>query len=57
MPNNKFCPKTELLLVDESNKKVKVSYASNCCPFKLPLISPRPPYYCNPQYKKNCPLI
>lgn len=46
-----------LLLVNQSTRKVEVLYNSNFCPFKLPEIGLRPPYYCNPRYGLYCPII
>ncbi|WP_199880513.1 hypothetical protein [Bacillus massiliglaciei] len=45
------------LLINESDEKVEVQYADNAQPFKLPLIGPRPPYYCHPRYVQEFPII
>lgn len=57
MKKHRYRPVVDLLLVNSSNKKVEVLYDSNPSPFKLPLIGPRPPYYCNPRYEKYYPII
>ncbi|MEK4523633.1 hypothetical protein NSQ95_01370 [Psychrobacillus sp. FSL W7-1457] len=47
----------EKLLINHSDKKVNVQYASNAKPFELPEIGARPPYYCHPNYEAYYPLI
>lgn len=51
------CPGVNKLLINYSNEKVKVQYASNKVPFLLPAISFRPPYYVNPRCEWNYPII
>ncbi|MFD2446636.1 hypothetical protein ACFSO7_22100 [Bacillus sp. CGMCC 1.16607] len=57
MQSHSFNPKVELLLVNHSDKKVEMFYNSNSNPLKVPLIGPRPPYYCNPRYEQYYPII
>ncbi|MDQ0219739.1 hypothetical protein ELQ35_20475 [Peribacillus cavernae] len=51
----KYNPEVKLLLKNYSDKKEEMVYMNHCWP--MPKIGPRPPYYCNPQYVKNYPLI
>lgn len=56
--NNQMMPSQEkLLLLNESEQKVPVTYADNDKPFMMPLIGPRPPYFTNPRYQLNYPVI
>ncbi len=50
-----FSPEVKLLLVNKSNEKVELRYQN--CLWKVPLIGPRPPYYANPRYELNYPII
>lgn len=52
-----YSPEVRFLLVDASDEKVEVLYNSNPCPFKSPIIGPRPPYYFNPRYEQYYPII
>jgi hypothetical protein len=52
-----FSREIQLLLVDQSDQKVELQYNFNKSPFKMPLIGPRPPYYCNPRYEQYYPVI
>lgn len=57
MQNYKFCSGVNLLLINQSSRKVEVSYDSNPYPFRLPELGLRPPYYCNPKIEKFYPII
>ncbi len=57
MPTSPANPEVKLLLVNRSAEKVKVSYNGNAKPLLLPLIGPRPPYYCNPRYTQYYPVM
>ncbi|MFB4162821.1 hypothetical protein ACE1TI_03035 [Alteribacillus sp. JSM 102045] len=50
-----FNPEVKLLLVNESNEKVEVTYSPYS--FELPKIGPRPPYYVYPNYEAYYPII
>lgn len=50
-------PEQALLEKNDSDEKVEVYYADNPCPFLLPEIGPRPPYYTNQRFEQECPLI
>ncbi|CAH0345367.1 MULTISPECIES: hypothetical protein [unclassified Bacillus (in: firmicutes)] len=52
----RFSPEVRLLLVNHSDEKVMMLY-DNDHTWPMPLIGPRPPYYTNPRYEKNFPLI
>ncbi len=45
----------ELLLVNHSDETVNLKYLNYI--WKMPLIGPRPPYYTNPRYILNYPII
>jgi len=53
--NLQISPFADLLLLNYSNKKVNVKYLNYV--WKLPQIGPRPPYYTNPRYNLNYPII
>lgn len=50
-----FNKEVQLLLVNQSDDKVKMVYINNS--WSMPKIGPRPPYYCYPTYKMNKPVI
>lgn len=52
-----FNPTVQLLLLNHSNEKVQMRYDSNPHTWSMPVIGPRPPYYANPRYELNYPLI
>lgn len=54
---NYYNPEVKLLLINHSNKKVQLLYDDNPQTFTMPLIGPRPPYYYNPRYEENYPII
>ncbi len=45
----------DLLLINHSDETVNIKYLYYI--WKLPLIGPRPPYYTNPKYVLNYPII
>ncbi len=45
----------KLLLLNYSDETVKVEYLDYV--WKMPLIGSRPPYYMNPRYNLNYPII
>lgn len=47
----------KLLLIHHLNKKVKMKYDSNSNTLKMPLIGPRPPFYCHPHYEHYYPIL
>lgn len=51
-----YNPEVKLLLINQSDKRVRVSYASDH-QFELPMIGPRPPYYTNPIYVPYIPIL
>lgn len=52
-----YQPDIQFLLINHANEKVEVLYNDNSKPFKLPLISNRPPYYAHPRYEAYYPMI
>ncbi|HWQ79589.1 MAG TPA: hypothetical protein VN381_12260 [Anaerovoracaceae bacterium] len=50
-----FNIEVELMLVNESDEKVELQYQEFV--WEVPLIGPRPPYYANPRYELNFPII
>ncbi|WP_169728540.1 hypothetical protein [Salibacterium aidingense] len=46
-----------VLLLPQSEEKVKVYYNDDPRPFSLPKIGPRPPYYCCPRYEPYYPVM
>ena len=54
MKDNTPC-KANLLLINHSKEKVKVSYGSGT--IHIPKIGLRPPYYCNPSEDPYLPII
>lgn len=50
-------PQVRLLLVNQSQEKVQVLYASNLHAWQMPMIGPRPPYYCHPKYQAYYPVL
>lgn len=52
-----FNPRVILLLVNYSSEKVQMLYDSNRYTWPMPRIGPRPPFYTNPEYVLNYPLI
>ncbi|WP_176481871.1 hypothetical protein [Paucisalibacillus globulus] len=50
-----YNPEIKLLLINQSDKKVTVTYGNH--KFKLPKIGQRPPYYTNPTYQQYYPKI
>ncbi|MDF2843219.1 MAG: hypothetical protein K0R00_1645 [Herbinix sp.] len=45
----------DLLLVNQSDETVNVTYLNQV--WQMPMIGPRPPYYTNPSYVLNYPII
>lgn len=45
----------ELMLINESNETEELQYQNFL--FRVPMIGPRPPYYANPRYDLNYPII
>ncbi|MFS0672139.1 hypothetical protein [Ornithinibacillus sp. 179-J 7C1 HS] len=54
--NYYYNPEVKLLLMNQSDRKVVVSYLPGI-QFQLPLISKRPPYFTNPKYVSYYPTI
>ncbi|TWI59996.1 hypothetical protein [Halalkalibacter nanhaiisediminis] len=52
-----YSPEVRLLLKNHSEETVQMLYNSNPFTWSMPDIGPRPPYYCNPRYVQNYPLI
>ncbi|WP_372631039.1 hypothetical protein [Cohnella sp.] len=52
-----FDPCVRLLLVTGSNARVQMRYASNPYTWSMPEIGPRPPFYANPRYGANYPIL
>lgn len=52
-----FSPVVQLLLQPQSQARVPLLYNSNPYAFSMPLTSSRPPYYTNPRYGWNFPVI
>jgi hypothetical protein len=52
-----FYPKIQWLLLPYSNERSPVYYANDNRPFTITSIGPRPPYYTNPRYTPNFPVI
>ncbi|WP_018922730.1 hypothetical protein [Salsuginibacillus kocurii] len=52
-----YDPQVRLLLVDESDETVQMLYDDNPYTWAMPKIGPRPPYYTNPRYEENWPLL
>ncbi|MEK3731832.1 MULTISPECIES: hypothetical protein [Paenibacillus] len=52
-----FHPRARLLLVNHTNEKVQMLYNANPYTWSMPLIGARPPFYANPRYEPNYPLI
>ncbi|GGN55608.1 hypothetical protein SPD79_16830 [Oceanobacillus sp. SE10311] len=52
-----YNPEVKLLLINHSDKTVQLLYDDNPQTFTMPLIGPRPPYYYNPRYEENYPII
>lgn len=50
-----FSVDVNLLLVNESDEKVELKYQNYI--WEMPMIGPRPPYYTNPRYELNYPII
>jgi hypothetical protein len=50
-----FNPEVELLLINQSDAKVQMVYQPNKWP--MPKIGPRPPYYTEPIYEAEYPVI
>ncbi|SDI66504.1 hypothetical protein [Alteribacillus bidgolensis] len=50
-----FSPEVRLLLVNESDETVEVTYLSY--DFVLPKIGPRPPYFAHPSSEPYYPVI
>ncbi|MEK0312380.1 hypothetical protein [Cohnella sp. 56] len=51
-----FSRNADLLLVKQTEDRVKIAYA-DFFTLTLPVIGPRPPYYANPRYVGNYPVI
>jgi hypothetical protein len=52
-----YNPEVKLLLLKRSEQKVQVCYNDDPVPLQLPLIGPRPPYYVEPRYVQEYPVI
>jgi hypothetical protein len=52
-----FSPEIRYLLLNHFAEKDQVYYNLNSTPFQAPKIGPRPPYYTNPTYQQQYPLI
>lgn len=52
-----FSPQVSLLLVNASHEKVQMQYDSNPFTWSMPKIGPRPPFYTNPLYGWNYPVL
>ncbi|SDE15145.1 hypothetical protein SAMN02799630_04826 [Paenibacillus sp. UNCCL117] len=52
-----FYPQVHWLLLPYSKERVPLYYAFNNQPWSIPAIGPRPPYYANPRYVLNRPVI
>lgn len=50
-----FSLNANLLLVNETSDTVELEYLNYL--WKMPMIGPRPPYYINPRYELNYPII
>ncbi|MCM3572414.1 MULTISPECIES: hypothetical protein [Mesobacillus] len=57
MQNLQYSPEVKLLLVNQSDEKVKVLYNDNSKRFEMPKIGARPPYYAYPRYEQYYPII
>ncbi|WNF24752.1 hypothetical protein [Mesobacillus jeotgali] len=57
MQNSQYTPEVKLLLLNQSNEKVKVLYNDNSVRFEMPKIGLRPPYYAYPRYEQYYPII
>jgi hypothetical protein len=57
LQNLQYSPEVKLLLVNQSDEKVKVLYNDNSKRFEMPKIGPRPPYYAYPRYEQYYPII
>ena len=57
MQNLQYSPEVKLLLVNQSDEKVKVLYNDNSKRFEMPKIGSRPPYYAYPRYEQYYPII
>lgn len=53
----KYSPEVRLLLLNASEQKEELLYDSNPNPWSMPKIGPRPPFYVNPRYEQNYPII
>ncbi|MBP1080245.1 MULTISPECIES: hypothetical protein [Bacillus] len=53
----KYSPEVKLLLLRYSEEKEELLYNSNPFAWPMPKVGPRPPYYVNPRYVKNYPII
>ncbi len=52
-----FNPQVHILLINQTNDRVQMRYDNNPFTWSMPLIGPRPPYYTNPRYVFNYPVI
>ncbi|TCS73575.1 hypothetical protein [Muricomes intestini] len=52
-----FSPEIELLLLNYSTEEVQMQYDSDPCTWPMPKIGRRPPYYTDPEYVLNFPVI
>ena len=50
-------PEVTLLLLNDTEDKEKILYASNNKSWPMPKIGSRPPYYKDPVYEKHYPII
>ncbi|WP_230398132.1 hypothetical protein [Novisyntrophococcus fermenticellae] len=52
-----FSPEIKLLLLKHSTEEVQMQYDSDRCTWSMPKIGRRPPYYTDPEYVLNFPII
>lgn len=50
-----FNPEVKWLLINKSTMRVELRYIN--CIWKVPVIGIRPPFYANPRYGLNYPVI
>jgi hypothetical protein len=53
----KYNREVKLLLMNDSKEREKLLYNSNPFTWSMPKIGPRPPFYVNPRYEENYPVI
>ncbi|WP_162848406.1 hypothetical protein [Paenibacillus nanensis] len=52
-----FSPVVQLLLQPQSEARLPLLYNANPYPYSMPVTSIRPPFYTNPRYGWNFPVI